>query len=477
MTNHGYALTLAATAIDFPLEASERDTLESHLRECQACRAELEGFQADAATIAALPAIAPPPWVRRSIGKRRQTNRFVLLAAAALLVTASAALAFVVGSALNDRRTAVVPSSTSTPNPSSSPAVLDPTSARWTLLGTAPGGELIGFDGGYVVLGSRGDLEEPVAAFSRDGRGWEVNSLANSVPNCPGYGGPGIVNVPDADAVAIASNGHQLVVVGAEQPHDVASCADVGASIRPIAWVSDDGRTWRRSAPFYAAGPNGRATAVWAVPHGWQAVADDPSSGTLSVWESADGTQWEPVGPLAADPSEAVDVLAVGTASNGTVVLSRNAGVGPARLFVSSDDKTWTPIRSAAGCETGTTQIVGPAAQGLGGWVLLSGSRICTSVNLVDWSTTALPMAVTRIVRTRFGAIAVGDTCSGIGKTCLDPGPEAYLTIDGSHWSLLAHPKVYFGRSIADGPAGVLLIGSGPDAGGSLVSGTWSLAP
>ncbi|HEV2006826.1 MAG TPA: hypothetical protein VGQ85_09455, partial [Candidatus Limnocylindrales bacterium] len=156
---------------------------------------------------------------------------------------------------------------------------------------------------------------------------------------------------------------------------------------------------------------------------------------------------------------------------------SRKAGNGLAGMFTSFDGRTWTPIVTAGGCETAATQIVAPASPGLGAWLVLSDSRICSSVNLIDWSTTQLPMAVARLSQTRFGAVAVGDTCSGTGTNCPDPGPRAYVTLDGSTWSLLTRPKAYFGRSLADGPAGVLLIGSGPDPGGSIVSGTWSLAP
>ncbi len=84
-------------------------------------------------------------------------------------------------------------------------------------------------------------------------------------------------------------------------------------------------------------------------------------------------------------------------------------------------------------------------------------------------------MAVWRVAQTPFGAIAVGDTCSGAGSDCPDPGPQAYLSADGATWSRLAHPKVYYGRSLADGPAGVLLLGTGPDGGDT--PSVWLLEP
>jgi Tol biopolymer transport system component len=108
MINHRQALTLAATAIDFPLGASDRSLLEIHVRECSACRAELGAYRRDAALLATLPSIAPPAWVRGAIGRAHRPHPAVLLAAAALLLTASA-VTLVVGSALRDARTPPAP--------------------------------------------------------------------------------------------------------------------------------------------------------------------------------------------------------------------------------------------------------------------------------------------------------------------------------------------------------------------------------
>ncbi len=125
MIDHRHALALAATALDFPLDASDRGMLDAHLRECAACRAELAAFHHDAARLAALPPIAPPAWVRGVIGKAHAVHRFVLLAAAALLLTASAGIALVVGSALRDARFPDVSPAPSTPARSSA----EPTAA------------------------------------------------------------------------------------------------------------------------------------------------------------------------------------------------------------------------------------------------------------------------------------------------------------------------------------------------------------
>ena len=122
MIDHRHALALAATALDFPLDGSARGMLDAHLRECAACRAELAAFHHDAARLAALPPIAPPAWVHGVIGKAQRPNRVVLLAAAALLLTASAGIALVVGSALRDTRIPEVVPAPSTPaRPSAEP--------------------------------------------------------------------------------------------------------------------------------------------------------------------------------------------------------------------------------------------------------------------------------------------------------------------------------------------------------------------
>jgi hypothetical protein len=60
---------------------------------------------------------------------------------------------------------------------------------------------------------------------------------------------------------------------------------------------------------------------------------------------------------------------------------------------------------------------------------------------------------------TRDPELAADITLRG-GATCA-PDPKAYLTTDGVHWSPIAHPPIVSGDGLADGPAGVLLIGQG----------------
>lgn len=435
--------------------------------------------------VAAIPATVPVAWPDRlatALGWRPAAvprAAWVLLLAALLLALVTTAT--FVGARLFDSRlplppqdpNAVVPTAAPTtpptPSPSPSPPVLDPATATWTKLGDAgESGALVGFDAGYVALAGT------EARFSADGLSWEATSLSRPVPNCPDWGAPGDEDVPDAEARAIATNGGELVIVGEEAPHDAAACANVAASVRPLAWHSPDGRTWQRSAPFEEGGTNARATAVWAVPGGWQAAVQGAVTSTISIWESTDGLAWHPLG----EPVAVGDVnVSAGAGPDGTVVMSRwvDTTSGP-RLLTSPDGLTWEPIAKAGGCEEapGTTQVVGPGTRGLDAWVLLDDMRLCTSRDLESWSATTLTEAPWIVAQTRFGAILLADACFGAGNTC-EPDPRAYLSTDGLTWTPMAHPPVYWGRSLADGPAGVLMVGQGTaDEGATTV---WRLVP
>ncbi len=189
------------------------------------------------------------------------------------------------------------PSPSPSPSPSPTPIALDASAAHWTKLGVASGsGALVGFDGGYVALGSLPHAgppgSEPAAFFSADGVSWAGAPLASMVPNCPDWGPAGAEDVPDAEVRAIATNGSEIVIVGEEAPHDAAGCANVAASVRPVAWYSTDGRAWQRSAPFEVGGLNARATAVWAISNGWQTAVEGAVTGTITIWESTDGLAW-----------------------------------------------------------------------------------------------------------------------------------------------------------------------------------------
>ena len=231
-------------------------------------------------------------------GRRATSPSLLVLVAAALLLVALLGVAAAAGGLLlrtwrppiTDMAPApavvveVGPTTTPAASLTPSPLVLDPSTAHWTKLGVTPAsGALVGFDGGYVALGSLPITgppgSEPAAFFSADGVSWAETPLATMVPNCPDWGPAGAEDVPDAEHRSIATNGSEVVIVGEEAPHDAAGCANVAASVRPVAWYSPDGRTWQRSAPFVVGGLNSRATAVWAVPRGWQAAVQGAAVG------------------------------------------------------------------------------------------------------------------------------------------------------------------------------------------------------
>jgi hypothetical protein len=528
---HDRALERAAAAVDFVLPPVEAAELHDHLAGCARCTRTAASLRGDATVLRGLRAPMPSRRIDIAVaaalaGERRRTSpsRMVLLVAATLLLLmALLGLAAVGASILRQQLPLVVvpspsipaiavipspeasasgapaspsaslapaptpspsagptpsaapsPSAGPTPFPIAPPAPFDPATAGWTPLGrVSPTGAaddasitgIVGFDRGYAAIGEKKDLG-PVAWYSVDGTNWTAAPIANRVTNCPGWGLARNDVVPDAKPNAIAANGSEIVIVGEEAPHDAAACANIAASVRPVAWHSPDGRTWQRSAPFEVGGTNSRATAVWAIPGGWQAAVQGAVTGTIATWESIDGLAWHQIG----EPVAVGDVnVYAGAAPDGTVVLSRWADMTSGlRLFTSRDGRAWEAIATAGGCEKapGVTQVAGPAAQGLDGWVLLGDMRLCASPNLSTWSTTKFDAALSVVAQTRNGAIALGDACYGAGVTCA-PDPRAWLSVNGVDWAPIAPPRVYWGWTLADGPAGVLLVGSGTADGGA----------
>ena len=489
MTSHARSEQLLAAAIDFHMTPAEYTEMADHLAICPDCRALAAGYRSDASTLRAIAFVEAPAHVRSTVlrAASRPTSRAIepwkLLVAAALLLTALLGATAAIG-AWNSRPSLVVVPPITSPSeppakapragPSTGPIeALDPTTAQWTKVGVvdATSGPIVGSVGGYAMLTSGLDWafgDVTTVAFSTDGQQWDSTNLANPVTNCPGWGPAGDEQVADAVARAIATNGHEFVIVGEEAPHDAASCANVAASIRPVAWYSSDGRTWQRSAPFEVGGQNPRATAVWATPTGWQAAVEGSAN---AIWESVDGLSWHRVAGLASTLPVSVGT---GSALDGTLVFADPQTRG---LTTSPDGRTWTPVSGVDDCNAaeGATQILGPMAQRLDAWVIAFDMRIlCSSHDLTSWSGTTTTGGLGVVGQTRYGAIAVGDACFGAGVTCA-PDPWANLSTDGTTWSPMAHPPVDNGKALADGPAGVLMIGQGAADGGATT--VWRLDP
>jgi hypothetical protein len=108
-------------------------------------------------------------------------------------------------------------------------------------------------------------------------------------------------------------------------------------------------------------------------------------------------------------------------------------------------------------------------------WGVATGKWLCISQDLVDWTATDLGILLLGAAQTRYGVMAFGDSCFGIGVACPDPGVRAYVTVDGEEWTEVPHPlPLFWERVLSDGPAGVLMIGIGPNDTGREV---WRLTP
>lgn len=346
---------------------------------------------------------------------------------------------------------------------------------------------LLGFDAGYVNFGTGSD-NEPMAWFSPDGAEWQATRLAEQVLNCPGWGPEGDDFVPDADVAGGATNGEQVLLVGAEHLTDPASCAsEVPSTIQAVTWVSDDGVTWERSAPFGSDASNARAATPWAMRDGWRVVVEEPVRGALSVWQSDDGLTWERVASVG--PTVALNNYAA-AAPDGTsllsVALERTAPAADGRipwtLLSSTDGRIWQEIRDAGGCESGTGPILPPARQ-VPGWTLFGVDIVCTSDDLEEWTTaTWISYGSNHGTHTRHGRIVATITCPPATREgpphsidCLNTQLRTtqYLSRDGRTWEVL-DPSVSIWR-VADGPSGVIGIGSSGESPGDGPN-VWRLA-
>jgi hypothetical protein len=193
------------------------------------------------------------------------------------------------------------------------------------------------------------------------------------------------------------------------------------------------------------------------------------------VWESSDALTWTKLAGLPGRLAGAGGTFSAagiaGTPGAG-VLASLETGDGWTALFAASTGKDWRRLARDSGCGRNGPEILPPAS--LDAWVVIGGLRVCTSRDLVTWSATNLDAALYANAQTRYGAVLTGDACYDEDATCT-PAPRAWISVDGTTWTRLANPPAWWGPTgLADGPAGVLLIGSGaidhgPDA--------WRLAP
>ncbi len=367
--------------------------------------------------------------------------------------------------------------------PSTSPWTSATDSLEWHRLGTIPASDIdgiVGFADGYVALeGAAG-----AAWYSADGRSWKRTRL------------PIDGTVEDAlDANGrlgrvITTNGREVLIVGGHSipPCGLTNAGDTGGgpdcAVSPIAWLSDDGRTWHRSIK---AAPGGEFVAAWPVgTGGWTAAVSDWSGEALAgdrLWSSDDGLTWQRA-PKPPASWEGYDHAPLGVASrSGQSLLSAGERGGPGTTVATmSVGGSWRVLDGFPGTGVEVFAGVAPAAD-RSRWVLggrsgcddsgnecTGGPMAWSSVDGADWTTNRLPTgpgvpdadppvvvsAVTSLAVSERGYVAVGAD----GSWSEGARHETWVSDDGAVWALLpqaSRPRFDYGPGlVADGPRGVI---------------------
>ena len=504
MTSHDTFLQLAAIAVDYPLSSGDRGRLEAHLASCPACARSAHGFRADAIAFGNLPAITLPERRGAEIlaaamhpATIRHPLRLVLVAALLALL----ALGSLVAGAELLRRSQddlsmvlPVPSASAgqeaSPAPDVTPVPEDLTKLAWVRQGDATGSapeivgamEMVGFTGGYVAR-----HQAPGVYFSPDGRAWQEVLLPPL----------DIKGARDPFITALASSGPQVLAVGGYGHDPCRNTNDTGTgpacAVSPMAWVTDDGVTWRPSDPWAlpagVAEPEGgaEASAAWAVPGGWEAARiswEGEGQHPVDIWRSADGITWERVAALESPGLNTGHGVAV--AGDGTRVRWDSLHICPAEgvcpvqglLRTSAGGATWTELGTFPGANVSITRVAPPIPGQRSTWVVAgteihfdegggigsSTPRIWTSSDLSTW--TAADLEVPDGARSGIYGLA----WSHDRLVAVDAQGLTWVSPDGSAWTLLTGSRAV--GLVADGPAGIIGM---PEPGWDGDEGIWLL--
>jgi hypothetical protein len=385
------------------------------------------------------------------------------------------------------------PTATSIPSPS---AVAATSTLRWRQIGTASGGDLVGFAGGYVALGGKTGVE-----FSPDGASWTPETLPFHVSKDHGI-------TLGAGPASLATDGHTVVLVGS---YDHGPCTPTPGLTgggpecpsSPISWTSTDGKSWHSSYPWHGLGaPKGfhqgnDFTTVWAVPTGGfdaaEAYVANEDEVAGHIFHSSDGSTWTPLptSPPAAlkGYQDAEDwAIALAAPSGVRVVASywyAAGGGSDARLFSSTPDGShWMQVDSFAGKDVSVFTGVAPDPSLAPLWMLAGSDTsslptVWTSPDLASWTAIALPLAapatggsISALAATKDGYVAVGEVGAPDGTSV----HSSWVSPDGAAWTRLPTP----GTTGDDGPD---VLADGPDGpigfavfnGSDVPPGVWAL--
>ena len=351
----------------------------------------------------------------------------------------------------------------------------------------------VGFDDGYVVLEERGRA----VWLSKDARSWKRIRLPLDRSRS---------NDDDANGRlgrAIATNGEQVVVVGGRSvpPCGLTEPGSTGGgpdcATAPIAWISDDGATWRVLYPQ----ANGELVAVWPVAdRGWMAALSEwygEALGGRELWRSMDGVSWKRMRQRPPAQWEGYDRVPFGVtdAEGASLLAASERGSSKSRLARKGRVGAWDGVDTFPGRRAEVVAGTAPQEPGVG-WILAGrgGLRwscddadcwgvpaVWSSADGVAWTTTTLPTgpgalpkdpeedypvqvtAVTSLVRSERGYVAVGaEADPWVGAR-----HETWVSDDGVSWTRLPQrdvPQFDHGPGlVADGPAGVIGISGSSD--------------
>jgi hypothetical protein len=372
------------------------------------------------------------------------------------------------------------------------PAAPGPATPGWNEAGELTGATefgtwtMVGFDQGYVAVGSRSGNERPTAWFSADARSWVRQRLPSPRPVDDHWPGT---------AAAAATDGRTVVIVGGYAHGPCGRGGDQGAGPRcplsPISWVSDDGLTWRSSMPWVGPVRNDEGfdqgsefSEVWAVPDGWEASLfywQGEARNQREIWHSTDGLAWKREAVAFAEGEHDFTRHALANA-DGRRILAANLFDCPnsgdcrhwVRLWTSDDGTAWADLVPP----DAATSVAGGLAPGVvhAAWLLAGTSNdepaglghpaLWASDDLATWRPLRLPGAAAL----EFAEAAVAPSVDGLVTVAWGAPDEpevraTWWSADGLEWTAI--PDAPFIRSVAGGPAGVLGLGVA-DQGGTV---------